>query len=146
MRVRSLWLAAMVLTMAAAVAAMAEEDQPARILGANKVVNLELKDTPVKEAIELIFQGSGLKYYISPGVSGRVVELKLAGVTVDEAINALVEAAGLTLKVQDGTYIIATPTRVTVSKSKSLPPQALAAQQQLEPDQSEPKSSESSPQ
>ena len=41
------------------------------------IVNLELKDTPVTSAIDALFQGTGVKYYIRPGVSGRVVELQL---------------------------------------------------------------------
>jgi len=93
------------LAMLVGAAVQAEEPQPAT--GASRIVNLDMKDTPIKDAIGSIFQGSGLKYYIRPGVSGRVVEMKLTGVTVEQAINALVEAAQLTVKVEDGAYIIA---------------------------------------
>ena len=71
-----------------------------------KIINLELKDTPIKEAIDSLFKGTGLKYYVQPGVSGKVVELKLKGITLDQALDALAEAAQLTYKVEDGAYII----------------------------------------
>jgi hypothetical protein len=71
-----------------------------------RIVNLELADVPVKDAIEKLFAGTGLKYNIGPGVSGRVVELKLKGVTFEQALNALMEAARLTYKLEDGVYII----------------------------------------
>lgn len=82
-----------------------------------RIVNLELADVPVKDAIEKLFVGTGLKYNIRPGVSGRVVELKLKGVTFEQALDALMEAARLTYKLEDSVYIIS-PADAKASTSK----------------------------
>ncbi len=74
--------------------------------GSAVMVNLELKNTPIKDAIGALFQGTGAKYYIQPGVAGRVVELKLKGVTLDEGLAALADAGGFTYKIMDGSYVI----------------------------------------
>lgn len=70
------------------------------------LVNIELKNVPVKQAIDTIFEGRGLKYYVQPGVTGRIVELKLKGITFDEALKALGDAAGFSFRIEDGVYII----------------------------------------
>lgn len=74
--------------------------------GSVAVVNLELNNTPIKDAIGALFQGTGLKYYIEPGVAGRVVELKIKGVTLDEGLAALADAGGFTYRIIEGSYII----------------------------------------
>ena len=78
-------------------------DKPAK---ESALVNLELKDVPVKEAIAALFKGTTYSYYAEPGVSGKVVELKLKGITFEQALKALTDAAELTYTVEDGTYII----------------------------------------
>jgi hypothetical protein len=102
---------------------------------ASKIINLELKDTPIKDAIDSLFRGAGLKYYIQPGVSGKVVELKLKGVTIDQAVDAIAEAAQLTYRVEDGAYIIGpAPKSAQSAKPAQEPPKpreqtAMPAQQ-----------------
>jgi hypothetical protein len=78
--------------------------------GASKssMVSLELKGVSVRDGIDALFQGTGLKYDISPGVSGKIVELKLKGISFKQALTALVDAAGLCYSIQDGTYVITT--------------------------------------
>ncbi|MGC8862639.1 MAG: STN domain-containing protein [Armatimonadota bacterium] len=93
-------------------------DEASSPAGAKKVVNLELKDTPIRDAIDSIFRDSGLKYYVRPEVSGRVVEMKLSGLTVEEAIRALADAADLSLTIENGVYVISPANKVTVSKSR----------------------------
>ena len=70
------------------------------------LVNLELKDVSVKQAIDSLFSGRGISYYVDTGVTGRVVELELRGVTFEKALKALADAAGFTYTVQDGRYLI----------------------------------------
>jgi len=88
------------------------------------LVNIELKDVPVKQAIETLFEGRGLNYYIQPGVTGRIVELKLRGVTFDEALKALGDAAGFSFRIEDGAYIIGPG----AAQAKSPPQQAVQPQ------------------
>lgn len=100
--------------------------------GSAVVVNLELKNTPIKDAVGALFQGTGLKYYIQPGVAGRVVELRLKGVTLDEGLAALADAGGFTYKIIDGSYVIGPAAvayqqpeaRAVVAAQPGLPPVA----------------------
>jgi len=85
--------------------ALGAQDETAKP-GSLVVVNLELKDVPVKDAIAKLFEGAGLKYSMKPEVPGRVVELTLKGITFPQALDALAEAARFTYKVQDETYIL----------------------------------------
>ncbi|MCL5103486.1 MAG: STN domain-containing protein [Armatimonadetes bacterium] len=82
--------------------AWAEDGTPAK----EAPVNLSLKNVSIKEGIDALFEGRGLKYYIQPGVTGQIVELKLSGVTFEQALRAMVDAADLSYTVQDGSYII----------------------------------------
>lgn len=76
------------------------------------LVDINIKDVPVKQAIDTIFDGRGLRYIIEPGVTGRVVELTLRGVTVAEALKSLGDAAGFTFTIEDGIYMIGPKTAV----------------------------------
>lgn len=70
------------------------------------LVDIDIKNVPVRQAIATIFEGKGLRYIIEPGVTGRVVELKLKGITVAEALRSLGDAAGFTVSMEEGVYII----------------------------------------
>lgn len=70
------------------------------------LVDIDIKNVPVKQAIDTIFDGKGLRYIIEPGVTGRVVELKLKGITVAEALKSLGDAAGFSCRIEDGIYMI----------------------------------------
>lgn len=76
------------------------------------LVNIDLKNVPVKQAIEAIFDGRGMHYIIEPGVTGNVVELKLKGITVPEALQSLGDAAGFAVSVEDNIYMIGPKTAV----------------------------------
>lgn len=113
-------------------------DQPSSNPTSNvRIVNLELADVPVKDAIEKLFAGTGLKYNIQPGVSGRVVELKLKGVTFEQALDALMEAARLTYKIENGVYVIGpADAKTATSKDQGGP----ATKQDTSKGQEQPKS------
>lgn len=96
--------------------AFAEPAKPAASTNV-RLVNLELNNIPVRDAIGKIFEGTGLKYAILPGVSGRVVELKLKGVTFEQALDAMMEAARLTYTIEDGAYVISAAKAATGSVS-----------------------------
>lgn len=69
-------------------------------------LNLDLKDITVKDAISVLFKGTGFKYYIQSDISGQITTLTLKNVTFDQALKAVTDAAGLAYTVEDGTYII----------------------------------------
>lgn len=70
-----------------------------------KLVTLQLSNTPVIDAIDYLFKGTGYKYTIEPGVSG-LINLQLNNVAFDRALKVLAEGAGLVYEVKDGRYII----------------------------------------
>lgn len=70
------------------------------------MLDVDVKDVPVKQAIDTLFEGRGLKYYIQPGVKGRIVELRLKGIGFEEGLQALGDAAGFSFRVEEGAYII----------------------------------------
>lgn len=124
---------AVYLILAAAVALASAEVLPAAQSGTaaakGQMVNLELKDTQIKDAIDILFKGRGLNYTIDPSVVGKVVELRITGVSFRQALDALCEAAGLTCTLTDGVYKIcpeaatgAGPRR-TVVETGTAPPQ-----------------------
>ncbi|MDH7602598.1 MAG: STN domain-containing protein [Armatimonadota bacterium] len=111
-----------VFVLALAAVSVLSDEQP-RVPGSDKIVNLELKDVSIEEAIDAIFRGSNVPYAVRPGISGRVKELKLRGLTVDDAIKALADAAKAVVRVENGVYVIEpkpaaseSETRVVVGK------------------------------
>lgn len=90
----------------AAVSVQAQTEKSTAVGKDTAMVNIELKDTPVKQAIDTLFQGTGKSYFILPGVTGRVIDLKLKGITFDEALKVLTDAAGLKYDLEDGVYTI----------------------------------------
>ena len=83
-------------------------------------LDVDIKDVPVKQAIDTLFEGRGLSYYIQPGVKGRIVELRLKGITFEEGLKALGDAAGFTYTVQEGAYVIS-PGKVGAQSAQRTP-------------------------
>ena len=82
-------------------------------------LNLELKDMSVKDAIAALFKGTDAKYYIQPGVTGKIASLSLKNVTLEQALKAITDAAGLIYTIENGSYIIG-PMRVDVQPQQSV--------------------------
>jgi hypothetical protein len=76
------------------------------------LVDIDLNNVPVKQAIDAIFDGRGMHYIIEPGVTGKVVELKLKGISVAEALKSLGEAVGFTYTIKDDVYMIGPKTTI----------------------------------
>lgn len=80
------------------------------------LLNVDIRDVPVKQAIDTIFAGTGLKYYVQPGVTGKIAELRLKGITLEEGLKATGDAMGFSYRTEDGAYIIG-PGKAAVSVS-----------------------------
>lgn len=91
---------------AAVIAILPVSAQATTTADTSSTVNVELKDTQIKNAIDILFKGRGLSYTIDPNVVGRVVEMKITGVSFKQALDALCEAAGLGYTINDGVYQI----------------------------------------
>lgn len=100
-----LMLIVVALVLASALAACAAQGDSAAVTK-NPTVNLELRDTQIKDAIDILFKDRGLNYTVDPNIVGKVVELRLKEVTFKQALDALCEAAELTYTVKDGAYAI----------------------------------------
>lgn len=61
-----------------------------------KMVNLEVKDVPLSDAIENLLKDSGISYTIDPGVSHLRVTAVLRNVTLSKALGEIIQAAGAT--------------------------------------------------
>lgn len=69
-------------------------------------VNLELKDTDVRSAIEALFRGTGQNYAIDANVTGMISALSIKDVSFDAALRSLTKSSGLVFRQDGGVYII----------------------------------------
>lgn len=79
------------------------------------LINVELTDVSVRDAVAKLFQGRAEGYFLAPGVTGKISELKLKGITLEEGLKAIAGAAGLTYKVEDGIYVVEPASAVTAT-------------------------------
>lgn len=85
-------------------------------------VTIRLQGTPVRDAIRLAFQNTGLQYSIDPAVPNVPVELALRDITLGQAMRFIVQAAapaapGLTILYSQDVYVfkmVGIDRRVTV--------------------------------
>ena len=75
--------------------------------GTKKRVTADFRDTDVKSAIQILFDGTGLTYTIEPGVDGEVT-LKLENASFQDALRALLKSAdNLKLRMKENIYVFA---------------------------------------
>jgi hypothetical protein len=74
-------------------------------LSTDKLVTVQVSNTPVIDVIDLVFRQVGYKYTIEPGVSGNIT-LSLKSVEFGTAIKALADGANLAYKISDGRFLI----------------------------------------
>jgi type IV pilus assembly protein PilQ len=82
-----------------------------------KRVTINFKDVAIKNAIEMLFEGSGQNYAFEPGVTGTV-NVKLVDIPFPDALSAVLKTANLTMRKDKGVYII--------GPQKETPPVVLA--------------------
>lgn len=69
-------------------------------------VNLELKDTDVRSALEALFRNTGKNYAIDAKVQGTISALSIKDVPFDSALKSMAKSAGLVFRQDAGVYII----------------------------------------
>src|SRR3954452_21388269 len=86
---------------------------PARAQGADveKKVTLNLRDTPVRDAINLLFTGSGYQFSIDPNVLNVPVNLNIRDVGLQQALRLIIKQAatvqqGLTFSRDGDIFVI----------------------------------------
>jgi hypothetical protein len=118
----------------------------------SQTVNIELRDTQIKDAIDVLFKDRGLAYTVDPRVTGKIVELRITGVSFKQALEALCEAAGLSCTMTEGIYKIcpavatgAGPGTRSIVQSGSAAPQPRYAPPPAEAPQAAPSKPEMAP-
>lgn len=89
----------------------------------NDSVNIELKDTEVRSAIEVLFRNTGRNFSVDQNVQGTIAALSIKDVPFDTALKSLSKSAGLVYRVDGGVYII--------SKKPDAVPESISAAQPL---------------
>lgn len=85
-----------------------------------KRVNIQFKDTPVRSALEVLFQGSGLSYVIDPSAQG-IINVNLIDVPFSTALNSILKASRLTVVRENGVYMISPQKEYTEVASADIP-------------------------
>jgi hypothetical protein len=65
-----------------------------------KQVTFHLQDVPLRQAVEELFRGTGLKYVVQPDVPNAPISLHLRGVPFQTALRTLVNRAGLVYRLE----------------------------------------------
>ena len=79
--------------------------------GGERLISVNVKDIPIKSAIDLIFSGSGTQYVVEPNVPNVPVTLNIQGKPMEQILRILIRSAasqipGLTQKREGDVYII----------------------------------------
>jgi hypothetical protein len=94
-----------------AIAAGVAAPRPAFAQEAEKKVTLNLKDVPLRSAIDALFQGTGLQYSVDPNVPNVPVTLNIRDVGLQPALRILIRQAavavpGLTVSREGDIYVV----------------------------------------
>ena len=90
-------------------------------------VNIDLRDTDVKSAIEALFRGTGKNYSIDSNVQGTISALSIKDVPFDTALKSLAKSAGLVYRQDAGVYIISLKPPIIQTPPLSDPGSQMAA-------------------
>src|SRR5438093_759422 len=61
----------------------------------DRKVTLNLRDSPLRQAIELLFSGSGLQYSIAPNVPDVPINMNVRDINVQAALRLVVKQASI---------------------------------------------------
>src|SRR5437660_861823 len=111
MRLARQWLALSGAAMLALTVALAPAPARAQGTDADKKVTLNLRDTPLRDAINLLFTGSGYQFSIDPNVPNIPISLNIRDVGLQQALRLIVKQAatlqpGLTFSRDGDIFVI----------------------------------------
>ena len=93
-------------------------------------VSLSFQDLPVRTALQLLAEASGMQLLVSDGVTGSLT-LQLDGVSREDALALVLESRGLEARRRRGAWVVATPGEFNASDAARL--KAERAQEMLAP-------------
>jgi type II secretory pathway component HofQ len=88
---------------------------------ATDTVNLDLKDTDVRSAIEVLFRNTGKNFTVDQNVQGTIAALSIKDVPFDAALKSLAKSAGLVYRIDGGVYMISKRPDATTATVASAP-------------------------
>jgi len=72
-----------------------------------RLVTIRVQDTPIRSAIDMLFQGSGKNYGFEAGADqNTLITVNLVDVPFTNALNTMLRAAGMTMRQENGIYMI----------------------------------------
>lgn len=71
-----------------------------------RVIDMELKDVPLPEAIDALFKDTGISYTLDPAVQQLRVTAMLKNIPLDQALRGVLKAAGAVYRVENSIYVI----------------------------------------
>jgi hypothetical protein len=83
-----------------------------------KRVSVNFKDVPIQNALDVLFEGTGLNKVIEPGVRGTI-NVSLVDVPFSDALAAITKAAGMTVRKEKGIYYIGPQKELTVETAQN---------------------------
>jgi hypothetical protein len=108
----------------------AQSPAPPAIGAADRTVSLNLRDTPLRTALQMLFEGSGLQHAVENSVPNVPITLQVRDIPFQTALRTLVRLAGVTFK-KDGEIFIVRPRQLapelTASITEPLGPTEIAA-------------------
>ena len=93
-------------------------------------VSLSFQDLPVRTALQLLAEASGMQLLVSDGVTGTLT-LELDGVSREDALALVLESRGLEARRRRGAWVVATPAEFNASDAARV--EAERAQEMLAP-------------
>jgi len=94
--------------------------EPYRHVLPQKTVTLFLSDTPIKNALETLFEDTNVAYVLEPGIAGTVT-MRINDVPFSDALSAVLKASGLTVRKENGIDIFSTKTPAVLSVGAASP-------------------------
>jgi hypothetical protein len=108
--------------------------------GANRKITVNFRDVPLRKAIDLLFEGSGLRYSVDPNVPDVAVTLNIRDIGLQQAVRLLVKQASsvvpdlavardgelFTIRIRAAAARTGRPARVTVPRED--PPAAIRSE------------------
>src|SRR5215208_5327107 len=74
--------------------------------GSEPKISLTLRDTPLRSALELLFQQSGLQHAVEAAVPNIPVTLNLRDATFATALRVITRLAGVTYRKEGDVYVV----------------------------------------
>jgi hypothetical protein len=85
---------------------LAAKPAPVAAGAGDRAVTLSLRDTPLRTALELLFEGSGLQHAVENSVPNVPITMQIRDIPFQTALRTLVRLAGVTFQKEGEIYLV----------------------------------------